>query len=338
MKRPFFSLITPVYNIERLLPATIESALSQTFSDWEMILVDDGSPDNAGKICDVYVQKDERIKVVHKQNEGLAAARNTGIKECNGKYFLILEGSDVFPNQGVLQKIYETLKENEVDIYFGKLQDVLEKDMSVINEQTDYCVNGLFKDGGQALFCKLYDSNDVLALSSPVNKLFKTDFVKENQLWFYKGIYHDDDEWIPRTIVLSKSAFFTNDIIYGALTWDGCFGQMVSDRALAKKASDKMLLAEHCCQDIEERFPQKDLAFKKKFFEYYVRIFLSGVSSLNQITSDEYKLQVKESIKKHEQIFKFMSKCESKNLKMLAFFKKILGVNIATKLILRRYA
>ena len=79
MKQPFFSLITPVYNIEKLLGITVESALSQTFCDWEMILVDDGSPDNAGALCDEYAKKDERIKVVHKQNEGLAAARNTGI-------------------------------------------------------------------------------------------------------------------------------------------------------------------------------------------------------------------------------------------------------------------
>ena len=338
MKRPFFSLITPVYNIERLLPATIESAISQTFFDWEMVLVDDGSPDNAGKVCDEYAQKDSRIKVVHKQNEGLAAARNTGIKECNGQYFLILEGSDIFPHKDVLQKIYDDLKKNEVDIYFGKLQDVLEKDMSVINEQKDYCVHGLFKEGGQDLFSKLYDSDDVLALSSPVNKLFRTDFIKEEQLWFYKGIYHDDDEWLPRTIVLSKSAYFTNDVIYGALTWDGCFGQLASDKALAKKASDKMLLAEHCCHDIETRFPEKDLAFKKKYFEYYVRIYLSGVSMLKQIKSEEYIAQVKESIKKHEKIFKYASNCESKNLKILAFIKKTLGLNFATKLILKRYS
>lgn len=336
MKQPFFSLITPVYNIERLLAITVESALKQTFSDWEMILVDDGSPDNAGAICDEYAQKDARIKVIHKQNEGLAAARNTGIEACSGKYFLILEGSDIFPNENVLQQIYNILKQNEVDIYFGKLQDILEKGMEVVNEQKDYCVQELFEEGGEALFTQLYDAQDILALSSPVNKLFRTQFVKENKLWFYKGIYHDDDEWLPRTIVLSKSAYFTNDVIYGALTWDGCLGQAVSDRALTKKACDKMLLAQHCCNDMERRFSH-DAPFKKKYFEYYVRIYLEGVAALNQIKEDPYKRQVKESIRKYKDMFNYAARCESRNLRTLSLLKKIFGLHFVTKLILKRY-
>jgi len=142
MSTPFFTLITPVYNIERLLHITVQSALDQTFTDWEMVLIDDGSPDNAGALCDEYANKDARIKVVHKQNEGLAAARNTGIENATGKYFIILEGSDRFFDENALQHVYEYLKDNEVDIYFTKLRDVLEKGLVPTNIQEDYCVNG----------------------------------------------------------------------------------------------------------------------------------------------------------------------------------------------------
>lgn len=337
MSQPFFSLITPVYNIERLLSSTIESALKQTFTNWEMILVDDGSPDNAGAICDDYVAKDNRIQVIHKKNAGLAAARNTGIQACSGKYFLILEGSDIFPHENVLQNIHDTLQKQEVDIYFGKLQDVLEKGMKVVNEQRDYSVSGLFLEGGQQLFSCLYQAEDILALSSPVNKLFRTSFVKDNNLYFYEGIYHDDDEWLPRTIVLSHITYFTNDVIYSALIWDGCFGQMVSDKALAKKACDKILLAEHCCHDIEERFPGREVGFKTKYFEYYVRIYLKATSALAVIKDKAYKDQVKVSIKKHKNIFYYMRFCESKNLKRLSLIKKLFGINFAVKLIQKRY-
>lgn len=195
-----------------------------------MILVDDGSPDNAGKICDEYAAKDDRISVIHKQNGGLAAARNTGIEACNGKYFMIFEGSDLLVSKETLQNIHDTLIKREVDIYFARLQDMLEKGWEVTGVQAEYCVNGYFEDGGQELFIKLYDNQDVLALSSPVNKVFRTAFVKDNDLWFYPGIYHDDDEWLPRTIALSKVSYFTNDIIYNALTWDGCLGGAVSDK------------------------------------------------------------------------------------------------------------
>ena len=88
MKTPFFSLITPVYNIERLLEKTIQSALEQSFADWEMILVDDGSPDDAGKICDRYAKKDSRISVIHKENEGLGPTRNVGIEKATGEWII----------------------------------------------------------------------------------------------------------------------------------------------------------------------------------------------------------------------------------------------------------
>lgn len=338
MKQPFFSLITPVYNIEKLLVKTIESALEQTFADWEMILVDDGSPDNAGKICDEYAAKDSRISVVHKSNAGLAAARNTGIKACCGKYFLIFEGSDLLVSEHTLEDIYNDLRGIDVDIYFARLQDMMEKNREVTNVQKKYCVDGLYNEGGRSLFVKLSDNDDVLALSSPVNKLFKTSFVKDNGLWFYEGIYHDDDEWLPRTIVLSENCYFTDRIIYNALTWDGCFGQMASDQSLTRKACDKMLIAEHCCEDIDNRFEEKNTEFKQKFYEYYVRMFFGGISALNHVTEPQCRDKIEQSIIKHKKVFRYAEKCVSKNIRALALVQKYLGTNVAKKMILRRYS
>lgn len=337
MNRPFFSLITPVYNIERLIAKTIESALEQTFTDWEIILVDDGSPDNAGKICDEYAEKDSRISVIHKQNGGLAAARNTGIEACRGKYFLIFEGSDLLVGKDTLKNIYEDLNGKDYDIYFARLQDMMEKDFEVTNVQKEYCVNGEFTDGGKELFIKLYDNDDILALSSPVNKLFKTDFIKNNSLWFYPGIYHDDDEWLPRTIALSEKSFFTNDIIYNALTWDGCLGQAVSDKSLTKKACDKMLIARRCCGDIDARFPEKNTPFKKKYYEYYVRMYIEGSASLNRVQDAECREKIKKAIGENKKVFGYMAKCESKNLRILSYIKKVFGLGIAIGLLKRRY-
>lgn len=337
MNKPFFSLITPVYNIEKLISKTIDSALEQTFTDWEMILVDDGSPDNAGKICDEYAKKDSRISVIHKENGGLAAARNTGIEACCGKYFLIFEGSDLLVGDKTLQNIYETLKDNDFDIYFARLQDMMENDGSVTDVQKEYCVNGEFTEGGKELFIKLYDNNDILALSSPVNKLFKTEFVKNNNLWFYKGIYHDDDEWLPRAISLSEKSFFTNDIIYNALTWDGCFGQAVSDKSLTKKACDKMLIALHCCEDVDKRFPEKNTPFKKKYYEYYVRMYIDAVTALNRVKDVECRKRIKKSINDYSGVFKYAKGCESKNLKVLYFLRRLFGIGVAVRLIGKRY-
>ena len=88
MKNVKISILVPVYNVEQYLPRCIESVLSQDFQDWEMILVDDGSPDKCPQICDEYSQKDLRIKVLHKKNGGLVSARQAGFLLAKGKYIL----------------------------------------------------------------------------------------------------------------------------------------------------------------------------------------------------------------------------------------------------------
>ena len=77
--QPYFSIVMPVYNNEKLLPNAVNSIINQTFSDWELIIVDDGSTDNSSEICDEYARNDERIVVIHKENKGVSSARNKGI-------------------------------------------------------------------------------------------------------------------------------------------------------------------------------------------------------------------------------------------------------------------
>lgn len=92
---PQVSIIVPVYKSEKYINRCIDAILSQTFIDFELILVDDGSPDNSGKICDEYAKKDARIKVIHQQNSGASAARNRGIDEANGEYLMFCDSDDV---------------------------------------------------------------------------------------------------------------------------------------------------------------------------------------------------------------------------------------------------
>lgn len=89
-----FSIIVPIYRVEAYLPQAIESVLAQSVSDWELILVDDGSPDGCGEICDRYAKIDARIRVIHKENGGLVSARQAGIAECRGNYVLNLDADD----------------------------------------------------------------------------------------------------------------------------------------------------------------------------------------------------------------------------------------------------
>lgn len=106
---PKISIIVPVYNVELFLHKCIISILSQTFKDFELILINDGSTDKSGEICDVYSQKDSRIKVIHKKNEGQSSARNKGLEIARGDYIGFVDSDD-----WIEQDMYKTLYESSI--------------------------------------------------------------------------------------------------------------------------------------------------------------------------------------------------------------------------------
>ena len=100
-----FSIIIPVYNVINYLPKCMSSVLCQSFNGYEIILVDDGSTDGSGKLCDQYAEKDNRIKVIHQENQGLSAARNAGIQIATGEFFLLLDSDDFYEQNNLLERI-----------------------------------------------------------------------------------------------------------------------------------------------------------------------------------------------------------------------------------------
>lgn len=117
MSMPIISVIVPVYKGEKYLPECIESILSQTFSDFELLLLDDGSPDRSGAICDEYAKKDYRIRVIHKQNEGINATRKTGVMAAKGEWIAFCDDDDTMPDFA-LEHLYSLCQDTDVVIGF----------------------------------------------------------------------------------------------------------------------------------------------------------------------------------------------------------------------------
>lgn len=118
------SIICPVYKAEKYLHKCIESIIAQTLTDWELILVDDGSPDSSGELCDKYAIQDSRIRIIHKQNEGVSVARQTGLDAAHGEYVIHVDSDDwVEPN--MLEELYKKAKQDDADIvicdYFNNI-------------------------------------------------------------------------------------------------------------------------------------------------------------------------------------------------------------------------
>ena len=124
MDTNLFSIIIPVYNVERYLNKCIESVVKQTYKNFEIILVDDGSPDSCPRICDEWAKKDDRIVVIHKGNGGLSSARNAGIKRAKGQYIGFIDSDDYWTESNFLEKIKDIVTENSVDVILFEYKEV----------------------------------------------------------------------------------------------------------------------------------------------------------------------------------------------------------------------
>ena len=118
---PQISVIVPVYKVEKYLADCVDSILAQTYKDFELILVDDGSPDSCGKICDAYAAKDSRVRVIHQENQGLSGARNSGIDIAQGEYVTFIDSDDLVSTD-YLETLHSGIAQNKADISCCKMR------------------------------------------------------------------------------------------------------------------------------------------------------------------------------------------------------------------------
>lgn len=185
-KLPFISVIVPVYKVEPYLSRCIDSILAQTFTDFELILVDDGSPDNCGKICDSYAEKDGRIHVIHRENGGLSAARNSGIdwafKNSNSKWLSFIDSDDwVHPDYLDLLLLSATTHNADISIceYEETTDYSLPEPITSALPQKDSPENIYVEKQVTATIAwgKLYNKNCFKDIRYPVGKLHEDEFV-----------------------------------------------------------------------------------------------------------------------------------------------------------------
>lgn len=189
----FFSVIVPVYKVEKYLPDCIESVLNQTFSDFELILVDDGSPDKCPQICDDYMQKDDRVKVAHKQNGGLAAARRSGIQVARGDYVFNLDSDDLV-ELDTLECAYKIIEKTGCEIVSFSYRWV--KNGNAVNITNDGLDEGLYteKDIEKYIYPRLLMDENMNHISYYLSgKVIKREFLTPIQLGVSEKISLGED-------------------------------------------------------------------------------------------------------------------------------------------------
>ena len=185
-----FSVLIPVYNVEKYLAECVDSVLGQSYTDYEIILVDDGATDSSGTMCDEYALKDSRIRVIHRENGGLSAARNTGLRAATGEYVYFLDSDDYIEPQTLASLISAANKE-QADVVFFDGQvffDGCKEDDGV----SRYIRNAPYPpSNGRKMLLQLLNND---AYRTPVQlMLFRREYLLKNELWFEEGIIHEDE-------------------------------------------------------------------------------------------------------------------------------------------------
>ncbi len=205
------SVIIPIYCVENYINTCVESVVTQSYSNTEIILIDDGSPDNCPTLCDFWAKRDDRIIVIHKENGGLSDARNAGIKASSGDYVIFLDGDDFWDDSDALLKLINRLKITNADV----LNFSYKKIFIDTNEKVPYFNNI------SPMPTELVDKNRQLSflvknrlyIASACNKIIRRALF-DSDLTFEKDVYSEDIEWCARLMLKSNSMDFICENFY----------------------------------------------------------------------------------------------------------------------------
>lgn len=199
---PKISIIVPCYNVEKYLPKCLDSLTGQTLRDIEIVMVDDGSPDSSGALCDRYAQKDSRVKVIHKRNGGVSAARNDGLAAATGEYVFFCDGDDWMPLDAC-QLLWEEAERTGADIVFGDIWRSWEsRDEYMRLFREPFCTEDpgvlreLVRTNFYHTYCPMPPEKDRAdgCYGGPWNKIVKRTMLRREGITFdlrVKGIYDD---------------------------------------------------------------------------------------------------------------------------------------------------
>ena len=204
---PTISVIVPVYKVEPYIHQCIDSILAQTYTDFELILVDDGSPDNCGMICDEYAKQDDRIRVIHQENQGASAARNAGIEVAKGDYIAFIDGDDIVA-RWYFDRLYSVVYNWEADIAVCKAESGTDAPFLFGEEDENSNVIAI---SGRSACRSIYYMDGIIPIQ-PWGKIYKKRLFEG--IKFPEGMICEDDATIPRLLYLSSKVALVNSKIY----------------------------------------------------------------------------------------------------------------------------
>lgn len=281
MAGPVLSIIVPLYNKEQYVAEALESIINQTLKEIEIICVDDGSTDRSGMIAEEYAKRDTRIRVIHKENEGLVNARKTGIHYANAKYIGFVDADD-WIEINMFQRLYEEMEEKQLDfISSGLIVNEQCTKMDTLEDKVYDC-----EKDGESLFSVLvwnYDADDYGIVPNTVTKLYRKDILAESCLNIDSRIrLHEDDSLVYSYVVRCRSIEILHETYYHY--------RILSDSSF--RMYDELFFAR---QNYFYLFLKAEFA-KTKFYDvllpqldyYFVKTMIWGINGAGGLSLDAY--------------------------------------------------
>lgn len=297
---PELSYVIPVFNVEQYLEECIESIIKQkTEYCYEIVLVDDGSKDKSGIICDKYASKYNNISVIHKANGGLSSARNAGIKKSVGRYISFIDGDDFLISDTAIDRMLNIIKGNNVDVFCYGYRKYYEQ-------------KNKYSNGTNT---KEYDGNMTGAITenlysmSAWAKIIKRELFDDNDLFFKEGYLSEDMDWSIRLAIKTGHIFISNMNEYAYRQRKGSISHSVSN----KHIND---LEDNIGYSIELANHVEDEDFRKALFMYiaqFAGIYYIALAFLewnemeaHKRVTEDYKAVLSEGIRSRERIIYFV--------------------------------
>ena len=317
----FFSVIVPIYNVESYLKDCINSILKQTYSNYEIILVNDGSTDKSPKICDEFAKKygSEKIKVIHKDNGGLSSARNAGIKTARGKFLMFIDSDDYFSDNDFFNKAHKILCKESTDLLlWGCVKRWASNGHIIDKKQYEGLnkINGLSKEKALEWMVR----NNKLAISAWLCSISRS-FVEKHRLYFDAMLKREEDiEWFFHVLSKIPRLYGMNALpyVYRVRENSICTGEKKSGFCKYRQGAIEKSIAHISACTISERY--RNILYAGISYHYYVLIA--------QIPDEPDKRVKKETFKKVKRLKALQKYTLGRKEKICWIVVKLLGIKM----------
>lgn len=271
-----YSFIVPVYNVEKYLKKCLDSILSQTYKNFEVIIVNDGSPDNSQKIIDEYKKKDKRIKAYKKENGGISSARNFGISKAKGEFLLFVDSDDSV-NKELLEKINEVAS-HTTDIVRFQAEKINGKTHSIQNIGTFNLVSG------EEAFNKLLTNDLFVTVWSAA---YNANYFRVNKFEFAEGKIHEDFGILPLIYIKAKHVTCIDYVGYNYYVREKSIMTTIDEKHLVKRYKDMLCHYDYLIKGIDKVKKISDES-RKTFKSYVANAMISTSAIIDGKHLDDY--------------------------------------------------